>query len=281
MPEEGLPRVDASSFRQRILTIPLALILMCVPSDDVCSKLDVQLSQMRATLRAERSPFALRLLDVSGEAGAALRAQYAPDGPVPLYVFRRGAATPYSGPPHSVDILKHLRKLAAEEDEKGDRLHKEPPFAPVPQSAEFGEPLQAPLPPKPPQQEERQSQHEQQRKVPTGAAETDSMAELTEPALLSLTPPGLEEALEARPLMLVLFCDRHRRPGRNFLLSNFSAAAEVLASQSVEIELGWMQVRRGTRTFSPTTPRAIQPRSPKRLCERQMPALLSVARGNP
>jgi hypothetical protein len=249
MPEEGLPRVDASSFRQRISTIPLALILMCIPSDDVCSELDVQLSQVRATLRFERSPFALRLLDVSGEAGAALRAQYALDGPAQLFVFRRGAATPYAGRPHSADILVHLRKLAADEEARGNRRLQESPLAPAPQSAEVGEPLQAPSPPKwpPPPQAEPHSQHEQHLKSATSSAETGSITELKEPALLPLTPSGLEEALEAHPLMMVLFFDRHRRPGRNFLLSNFSAAAEVLASQAVQIKLGWMQVRHRTQ----------------------------------
>jgi hypothetical protein len=249
MPDEGLPRVDASGFRQRISTIPLALVLMCIPSDDRCSELDVQLSQIRATLLAERSPVALRLLDVSGEAGAALRAQYALDGQAPVYVFRRGAATPYAGPPHSVDILKHLRKLAAGEEEKSNAPRKKKPLAPVSQSAELGRPLPTPSPSKrSPQQQAPQLQHVLEPRSPTGSRETDSVTELTEPALLPLTPAGFDEALKAHPLLLVLFIDRHRRAGRNFLLSNFSAAAEVLASHSVPITLGWMQVS-GADTF--------------------------------
>jgi len=216
----NLPRIDAAGFRQRISTIPLALVLMCIPSHEVCRQLDVQLGGMRETLTAERLPVALRALDLSGTEGAALQEEYGGRQPASLFVFRHGTPTAYTGPHQTDDILQHLRALAREEvgdEEEADvagRQGSQPaPLQPGSESA-VPAPREAEPPPK-----------------------------LVEPALLPLTPQVLEDALEAHPLLLILFYDRHRKAGRNYLLSNFSAAAETVVTQNLQVKLGWMQVR--------------------------------------
>ena len=201
----------AAAFDSHVLSLPLALVLFCVPSIALCPLLEAELA--RATLLlsdAERARASLLSVNISEPGAEGLRTKYALTTAAPsLLLFRRGRPELYEGSRKAEAVAEFLRGVVAGR-EGSPRANAPPP--PV-----------------------RGGGH-------AGAGAWSSAGGGAASAVLALTAENFEAVRAEHPLLLVLFYSPDELEAGGYLLGNFSAAASELREQGVAAQLGWLQV---------------------------------------
>ena len=105
----------AADFDSHVLSLPLALVLFCVPSIALCPLLEAELA--RATLLlsdAERARASLLSVNISEPGAEGLRTKYALTTAAPsLLLFRRGRPELYEGSRKAEAVAEFLRGVVA------------------------------------------------------------------------------------------------------------------------------------------------------------------------
>ena len=203
--------LSVADFDSHVLSLPLALVLFCVPSIALCPLLEAELA--RATLLlsdAERARASLLSVNISEPGAEGLRTKYALTTAAPsLLLFRRGRPELYEGSRKAEAVAEFLRGVVAGRE---------------------GSPrANAPTPPV------RGGGH-------AGAGAWSSAGGGAASAVLALTAENFEAVRAEHPLLLVLFYSPDELEAGGYLLGNFSAAASELREQGVAAQLGWLQV---------------------------------------
>ena len=203
--------VSAADFDSHVLSLPLALVLFCVPSIALCPLLEAEL--FRATLLlsdAERARASLLSVNISEPGAEGLRTKYALTTAAPsLLLFRRGRPELYEGSRKAEAVAEFLRGVVAGR-EGSPRAERAAAAGARRQPCRRGRVVVG-----------------WRRRRECGAR----------------ADGGELRAVRAEhPLLLVLFYSPDELEAGGYLLGNFSAAASELREQGVAAQLGWLRV---------------------------------------
>ena len=106
---QRLQHVAPDAFERTLGPIPLALVLLCVPSPS-CSSLEAEMTIAAGTIATERLPATLARVDLSAPGADRLRTKLNIRGGAPtMLLFNHGQPSPYRGGQRAAAFVSHVR----------------------------------------------------------------------------------------------------------------------------------------------------------------------------